>query len=121
MKTFKGKDYDKERDGFLATLKDLRTKRDECKDQIAFKTGQLEEDLSELQRIRADVIVDVEDIGTIEDNIRIAEDRISELKVIIEESDSKIGKAVQVISGAEQALDQPVSYTHLTLPTTPYV
>ena len=114
MKTFKGKDYDKERDGFLATLKELRTKRDECKDQIAFKTSQLEEDLSELQRIRADVIVDVEDIGTIEDNIRIAEDRISELKVIIEESDSKIGKALQVISGAEQALDQQ-KYDNLLL------
>ena len=106
MKSFKGKDYEKEREGFLAVLKDLRTKRDECQDQLTFKTSQLEDELAKLQSIRSDVTVDVDDIGTIEDRIRETEDRISELNVIITESDAKISKAVQIISGAEQALDQ---------------
>ena len=106
MKTFKGKDYEKERQNLLTILKDLRTKRDECKETITSLTRNLESSLSALQAHRAQVNADVGDVDTIEALISSSENNISNLKSTIVNSDTKISKAKKVISGAEVALDQ---------------
>jgi DNA repair exonuclease SbcCD ATPase subunit/DNA repair exonuclease SbcCD nuclease subunit len=106
MKTFKGKDYEKEREELLLTLKDLRTQRDVCKEGILQKTEDLEVYLSHLQTYQAQVNADVGDPATIETLIENARSNNTNLQTTIAGSDTKIAKAKKVISGAEVALDQ---------------
>ena len=106
MKTFKGKDYEKERANLLSILSELRTSRDDCTENIASLTIKLEASLSVLQEHRAQINVDVGDVDTIERNILKTTADIENIKKTIEISDTKISKAKKVISGAEVALDQ---------------
>ncbi len=105
MKTFKGKDYEKERKELLETLKELRESRDGCKDNLSLKTIELENELSVLQTLKAQVYADVENPEVIESRIIDAESNILKLKSIIDHSNQKIEKAKKVITGAESALD----------------
>jgi DNA repair exonuclease SbcCD ATPase subunit/DNA repair exonuclease SbcCD nuclease subunit len=114
MKTFKGKDYEKERNEVLDTLKDLRAQRDECKDEVIVITANLESQLSELQTYKLQINADVGDIDVIESHINDLKGKISTLALTITDSDTKIQKAKKVISGAEVALDQS-EYERLVL------
>lgn len=105
MKTFKGKDYEKERSSILETLKELRDLRDTCKNTLSLKTTELENELSVLQTLTAQVSADVEDASIIESKINTAKNNILTLESIISNSNQKIEKAKKVILGAESALD----------------
>ena len=105
MKTFKGKDYEKERAELLDTLRDLREKRDSSSDEIKIKSAVLENLLANLQTIETQITVDIDDIPTIEANIIKNENSIEDLANEIKTADAKIEKAKKVIAGAEKALD----------------
>ena len=106
MKTFKGKDYEKERVELLDTLREFREKRDSSSDEIKIKTAVLEKLLGNLQTVETQITVDIDDIPTIEANIIKNENRIEKLVDDIKAADAKIEKAKKVISGAEKALDK---------------
>ncbi len=106
MKTFKGKDYEKDRSDLLVALKELRVERDEISTDLANQNKELEDKLYLLQNLNSQVSADVDDIQTIETEISYTENKIEKLQDIIHKSDKKITKASQVISGAESALDQ---------------
>ena len=105
MKTFKGKDYEKERAELLDTLRDLREKRDSSSDEIKIKSAVLENLLANLQTIETQITVDIDDIPTIEANIIKNENSIEDLANEIKTADAKIEKAKKVIAAAEKALD----------------
>ena len=106
MKTFKGKDYEKEREKLLETVRDYRSQRDECRVNLDKCTEDLQNELSILQNLTAQVSADVDDIPTIERNIDICKNKIAELESEIKATESKIKKAKKIISGAESALDE---------------
>ena len=106
MKTFKGKDYEKEREKLLETVRDYRSQRDECRVNLDKCTEDLQNELSILQNLTAQVSADVDDIPTIEKNIDSCKNRIAELESEIKVTENKINKAKKIISGAESALDE---------------
>ena len=79
MKTFKGKDYEKEREKLLETVRDYRTQRNECRVNLDKCTEDLQSELSVLQNLTAQVSADVDDVPTIERNIDDCKTRIKKL------------------------------------------
>ena len=105
MKTFKGKDYEKERLELLETLREFREKRDTSAEAISSQTKDLELLLSTLQSLESQITTEFDDIPTIKSNIDSNKKAIDNIKTLIEDADLKISKAKKVISGAERALD----------------
>ena len=62
MKTFKGKDYEKERLALLDTVRDYRAKRDECSVSLGECTESLQSELSILQSLMSQISTEVDDI-----------------------------------------------------------
>lgn len=112
MKTFKGKDYEKEKSNLLETVRDYRLKKDECSSVLNECTSDLRSELSILQSLTSQISIEVDDIPTIENNIVISKNSISNLENNIEAIEDKIKKAKKIIVGAESALDES-EYTRL--------
>tara|TARA_A100001515_G_scaffold29289_1_gene22735 strand:- start:23 stop:3160 length:3138 start_codon:yes stop_codon:yes gene_type:complete len=106
MKTFKGKDYEKEREVLLETVRDYRHKRDECRIDLDKCTENLQNELSILQNLTAQVSAEVDDVPTIENNIVDCKAEILRLENEIDTIEGKIKKAKKIIAGAESALDE---------------
>ena len=61
----------------------------------------------------------VELMKVVNNNVEIGEEPVVNSRYSIVIAAAK--RARQIIDGAEPLIARPVSYTHLTLPTTPYV
>jgi DNA repair exonuclease SbcCD ATPase subunit/DNA repair exonuclease SbcCD nuclease subunit len=105
MKTFKGKDYEKEREKLLDTVREYRAKRNDCRESLDSSAEKLQSELSILQNLTAQITADVDDIPTIENNIAVCNSSILRLQNEIKITEEKIKKAKKIITGAESALD----------------
>jgi len=106
MKTFKGKDYEKEKTALLETVRDYRSKKDEYQLLLKECTENLQSEMAVLQSLTSQIPEDVDDIPAIESRISQYESNITDLKNNIKTAEEKITTAKAVITGADAALDK---------------